>query len=51
MDLLTATDITKNYANHTALDNLSIAVPEQSILDCWALTVPAKQHLSELLTR
>ncbi|MCD4679561.1 MAG: ATP-binding cassette domain-containing protein [Bacteroidales bacterium] len=31
MDVLTATDITKNYANHTALDSLSIRVPEQSI--------------------
>lgn len=31
MDLFTANNITKRFANHTALDNVSIAVPEQSI--------------------
>lgn len=31
MNLLTATDVTKQYANHKALDKVSISVPEQSI--------------------
>ena len=31
MDLFSANNITKRFANHTALDNVSIAVPEQSI--------------------
>ena len=31
MDILIAKEITKNYANHTALDKLSINVPEKSI--------------------
>ncbi len=31
MSLLTATNITKKYANHTALDGVSISVNEQSI--------------------
>jgi len=31
VDLFTANNITKRFANHTALDNVSIAVPEQSI--------------------
>lgn len=31
MSLLIANNITKNYSNHTALDSLSLSVPEQSI--------------------
>lgn len=31
MDLFTAIDVTKKFANHTALNNLSINVPENSI--------------------
>lgn len=30
-DILTATNITKRYANHTALKSVSLSVPEQSI--------------------
>ena len=31
MDLLIANNITKQYANHKALDDVSISVPEQSV--------------------
>jgi ABC-2 type transport system ATP-binding protein len=31
MDIFTATDVTKNYAAHRALDRVSLSVPEQSI--------------------
>ena len=31
MDLFTAIDITKKFSNHTALDKVSVTIPENSI--------------------
>lgn len=42
--LLETQEVVKQYANHLALDHVSIQVPEGQILVCWDRMEPEKQH-------
>ena len=39
MDLLTVEHVTKRYASHTALDDVSLAIPKGSVLLLFRLII------------
>ena len=51
MNLLTAEHVEKRFANHFALDDVSIAVPEKSIYGLLGPNGAGKTTLSELSTK
>ena len=46
--IISAKHIFKQYANHIALDDVSVDIPAQSIFGYWVQTVQAKHPLFEL---
>lgn len=51
MDLLVAQNITKRYANHTALNNISIQVPNQSIFGLLGPNGAGKTSLIRIINQ
>jgi ABC-2 type transport system ATP-binding protein len=51
MDLFTALNITKQFSNHTALDNVSISVPEKSIFGLLGPNGAGKTTLIRIINR
>jgi ABC-2 type transport system ATP-binding protein len=51
MDILTAQNIVKRYANHTALDDVSISIPEQSIFGLLGPNGAGKTSLIRIINQ
>ena len=51
MDILTTQNIEKNFANHLALDNVSISIPENSIYGLLGPNGAGKTTLIRIINR
>ena len=51
MDLFTAIDITKKFSNHTALDKVSVTIPENSIFGLLGPNGAGKTTLIRIMNR
>ena len=51
MDILTANNIVKKYANHTALDDVSISIPAQSIFGLLGPNGAGKTSLIRIINQ